>query len=215
MWGDCMADDILIDAKSINTLCIELKGFEKEVGMATYRAINRTIDRVVTKVGRIVPQHYAIKSKDVKESFENGIKRPSYRKLEASLTSRGHTLSLAHFPHSPQAPSRRKYKVKATIKKSSGRKVIQPVKKGELTLKPFIMSTGADPADKTKIPYNVFRRDSKRRMDLVVPRTLSIPQMITNSGVADEVSEFAAEVLSERLQHEIEREMTSIGGKLR
>lgn len=201
-----MAKDILIDTKKIETLTIELKGFEKEIGEATYHALNRTLDQVVTQVGRIIPKEYAIKAKEVKATFAGGIKRPTKSNLEASLTSTGHTLSLAHFPHTPSTPSSKKYKVRATIKKGV-RKTINS------NPKPFVMSTGAKTSDKTQ--YNIFRREGKQRMPIKVLRTLSIPQMITNEKLTDQIQEFATEKMNERLQHEIERAMTNIGGKLK
>lgn len=204
---DVVARDLFIDTKKIDILTVELKGFEKEVGIATYHALNRTLDQVVTQVGRIVPKVYAVKSKEVKETFAGGIKRPSKSDLSASVTSCGHTLSIAHFPHTPTAPKAGKYKVKATIKKDGGRKIIST------TPKPFLMSTGAKSSDKT--PYNVFKREGKSRLPIAPIRTLSIPQMITNENVGVQIQEFATEKMNERLQHEIERAMINIGGKLK
>lgn len=202
-----MANGINIDTDAIERLTIELRGFEKEVGIATYRALNRTLSQMVTQVGRIVPKAYAIKATEVKKSFEGGIKKPTYRNLEGSLTSKGHSLSIAHFPHSPVAPRKRSYKVKVTIKKGSGRKEVKT------TPSPFVMSTGARSADSTQ--YNIFKREGRQRTPVSVLRTLSIPQMIINLSVEEQIQEFAINKLNERLQHEIERSMTNVGGRLR
>jgi hypothetical protein len=202
-----MARDVLIDTGRIETLIVELRGFEREVGEATYHALNRTMDQVITQIGRIVPKDYAIKAKEVKDSFRGGIKRPTRSNLEASLTSKGNALSLAHFPHSPSTPSSRKYKVKATIKKNGGRKIIQS------TPKPFVMTTGARSAE--GMQYNIFKREGAERLPVKVLRTLSIPQMITNENLTEEIQNFATDKFNERLQHEIERSMLSIGGRLR
>ncbi|WP_069997756.1 phage tail protein [Cellulosilyticum sp. I15G10I2] len=209
-----MSKDVFIDTKKIETLTIELKGFEKEVGEAAYHALNRTLDQVVTQVGRIVPKEYAIKAKEVKETFAGGIKRPSKSNLEASVASRGHTLSLAHFPLTPSDPKLAKMleirygtPLKVKIKKSSGNKQIRT------NPKPFLASTGAKSADKTQ--YNIFKRSGKSRLPIAPVRTLSIPQMITNENIGDQIQNFATEKLNERLQHEIERAMISIGGKLK
>lgn len=209
-----MAKDVFIDTKTIETLAIELKGFEKEVGEATYHALNRTLDQVITQVGRIVPKIYAIKAKEVKDSFKGGIKRPTKSNLEASVASRGHTLSLAHFPLTPSDPKLAKMleirygtPLKVKIKKSSGNKKIKT------NPKCFLASTGTKSAD--KIQYNVFKRSGKSRLPIAPVRTLSIPQMITNENIGDQVQDFATEKLNERLQHEIERSMTNIGRKLK
>jgi len=195
--------DIFIDTKQIERLAIELKGFEAEVAAATVSALNRTIDYTVTQVGRIVTKEYAVKTSEVKASFKGGIKRPSAKSLEASIVSTGYLLSLAHFPHSPSAPSKRKYKVKATIKRAGGRKVINT------DPKPFVAGTGASSAD--KVQFNVFKRIGKTRLPITVLRTLSIPQMITNEQVAETIQKAANEKMAERLEHEITRQILNIG----
>lgn len=199
--------DVFVDTKQLERLTFELKGFEKQVGTAAYHALNRTLDQVITQVGRIVPKSYAIKATEVKASFKRGIKRPSKENLTASITSYGSTLSLAHFPHSPQAPSSKKYKVKVTIKKDKGRTAVNT------SPLPFIASTGTKSADKTQ--YNVFKREGKSRFPITVVRTLSIPQMITNENVAEQIQKIASDKLNERLEHEIIRAMTTMESNLR
>lgn len=197
-------DTIFINTKQIDRLYIELKGFEKEVGAATYNALNRTFDYVITQVGRIVPKEYAVKASDVKESFKGGKRMPTQNNLTAALISKGHTLSIAHFPHSPKMPpaKKKKYAVKVTIKRDGGRKTINT------DPKPFLMHTGAKSAD--KVQFNVFRRTGKKRFPITVIRTLSIPQMITNERIAQEIQKAADEKLMERLEHEIIFRMTSM-----
>jgi hypothetical protein len=204
-----MSKEIFIDTKQIDRLTIELKGFEQEVGEATFHALNRTIDHVVTQVGKIVPKSYAIKSSEVKESFKGGIKRPSKNNLEASLTSKGHTLSFAHFPYTPKRPRRGgrsvfQNAVMVTIKKSKGK---------ILSKKGFVASTGAKSVDKTQ--YNVFMRLGKSRLPIAPIRTLSIPQMITNEGIGEQIQDIANKKLSERLEHEIIFRMTSSGKRIK
>lgn len=197
---------ILIDTSKIDTLTTELKGFEKEVGEAVYHALSRTLDQVVTHVGRIVPKEYAVKSRDVKESFKGGIKKPTRSNLTASLTSKGHLLSFAHFPFTPKTDKRFKKArtVMVTIKKPKGK---IPSKTG------FVASTGAKSAEKTQ--YNVFHRLGKERYPIAPIRTLSIPQMISNEELEAPIQEFATNKLSERLEHEITRAILNIGDKLR
>jgi hypothetical protein len=201
--------EITIDTRQIQRLTIELRGFENKVGIATYHALQRTIDQTITQVGRIVPKAYAIKAKEVKDSFAGGIKRPSTSDLTASITSKGHTLSLAHFPFTPKAPQKsgRRRKVAVTIKKSGGKKVINS------SPLPFVATTGARSIDKTQ--FNVFRREGKSRLPIHVLRTLSIPQMITNENIGNQIQEFASAKFDERLQHEIVRAMTSMSESIR
>jgi hypothetical protein len=65
-----VAKDVFVDTKQLDRLAIELKGLEKEMPGAALSALNRTLDFMVTTIGRIVPQEYAIKSKEVKESIK-------------------------------------------------------------------------------------------------------------------------------------------------
>lgn len=203
-----MANSIVVDTKHIDRLCIELKGFEKEVGEATRLALNRTMDHVVTKAGQLVSKVYAVKSGEVKESFKGGIRKPSISNLSASVTSIGHTLSIAHFPHNPNSPIK-KGTIKVKIKKSDGYKTINT------SPKPFVMTTGAMSDD--KVQFNVFKRVGKARLPVKVLRTLSIPQMITAENIGPQIQDAATKKLNERLEHEIIRQMTTmnnrIGGK--
>lgn len=197
---------IFVDTRQVNRLTIELRGFERQVGVATYHALQRTIDQTITQIGRIVPRAYAIKAKEVKESFAGGIKRPTSNDLTASITSKGHTLSLAHFPFTPKTP-RIKRNVAVTIKKSGGKKIVNtnPL--------PFVATTGARSTDLTQ--FNVFRREGRARLPIKVLRTLSIPQMITNENVGEQIQTFATERLNSRLEHEITRAMTTMSESIR
>lgn len=200
---------ITIDTKQIDKLTKELQGFEKEVGKATCSALNRTIDHVITKAGQLVTKTYAVKSTEVKESFSSGIKRPSYSNLNASVTSKGHTLSFAHFPYTPKTPRRGQKSVfqsavMINILKSKGK---------VLSRKGFVASTGAMDVDKTQ--FNVFKRLGKSRLPIAPIRTLSIPQMITNINVGQEIQKAAEQKLAERLEHEIIRQMTTMQNNIR
>lgn len=197
--------EIHIDTTQLDTLTKELRGFEKEVATATYHALNRTIDQVITHTARAVKRNYAIKDKmkDIKDTFRGGIKRPTKTELTASLTSRGRTLSFAHFPYTPKRRLKKHKPVKVQIK--SG---------GQITSqKGFVAHTGARSAE--KIQYNVFKRLGIKRLPIAPIRTLSIPQMISNEEVSDQIQKFAQEKFNERLEHEITREILNIGKKVK
>jgi len=191
---------ITIDTSQIERLVKEFKGFDKEVAEATYHALNRTIDLVYTQVGRIIPKAYAIKKKDVTDTLKKN--KPNPASLEASVVSTGHRLSFAHFPYTPKTP--RQKTVMVQIKRSKGR---IPSKKG------FVATTGAKDPD--KIQYNVFKRLGKSRLPIAPIRTLSVPQMIVNEKVAEQVQQAAQTMLEQRLEHEIIRIMTSMDKNIR
>lgn len=197
---------INIDTKPIDRISKELTGFEKEVGQATYLALNRTTEYVATQIGKIVPKSYQIKSSDVKSSLKKNL--ASKTNLTASVESSGHTLSFAHFPFTPKTPR----KTKRSIFESA---VMVTIKKGQkvLSRKGFVMSTGAKSEE--KVQYNVFKRLGKSRFPIAPIRTLSIPQMITNEKVGEQVQQLAQVKLEERLDHEITRLMTSMDKNIR
>lgn len=193
---------ITVDTKQIDRLTMELKGFEKEVGESTYHALKRTVDFVATQIGRIVRQHYTIKASDIKDTLIKNY--PSKKDLSASVESKGHTLSFYHFTHSPKTrpATKKKYKVKVTIKRDSGSQEVNT------DPKPFIatLDGGID---------HIVKREGTERKPIVVLRTLSVPQMITNENVGEEIQKAAMEKFNERLEHEIIRNMTSIQKNIR
>ncbi|WP_148206721.1 phage tail protein [Desulfitobacterium hafniense] len=199
--------DIFVDTKQIERLTFELKGFEEKVGTATYHALKRTVSHVRTQIGRIIPKSYAIKASDVKRTLSS--KEPSLKDLSATITSKGHTLSFAHFPFTPRKPKKIRRSifenaVMVTIKKDRGK---------VLSRTGFVATTGAKSAD--KVQFNVFKRLGKDRLPIAPIRTLSIPQMITNEGVAEQIQRAAADKLDERFEHEIIRSMTTMGNNIK
>ncbi len=184
-------DNIFVDTKELDKLAIGLKGLEKQMPGASASALNRTVDFIYTRIGRLVTQEYSIKITDVKKT----IKKYKAKKgdLSAKLVSKGHTLSLAHFSFSPKKPGTRR-QVKVKIKRGKSKPVgVDP--------KAFVASTGAKSAD--KVQYNVFKRTTNKRLPVVVLRTLSVPQMIGNANVEAQIQEAAQKKLGERIEHEI------------
>jgi hypothetical protein len=185
--------DIFIDTKQINQVTIGLKSLEKQMPGAAASAINRTVDYVNTKLARIVVAEYAIKTSDVKNTIKKS--KASKSNLSASLTSRGHTLSMSHFPFTPKQPGIKRA-VKVKIKKSAGVKTIN-----------------TDPTAFVQVmknSLNVFKRVGKERKPVVVIRTLSVPQMISNEKVEREIQQEAGKKIAERIQHEIEYRLNKI-----
>lgn len=199
-------DLIQIDTRQIDLLSVELQSFPKQTQTAMYHALKRSLDQTKNEIGRIVPKEYAIKSKEVKESFNGGVNYPTKENLEASLISTGKRLSFAHFSFTPKTAVRKGKRavVKVTIKKSRP-KVASKVG--------FTASTGAKSED--KVQFNVFRRLGKERFPISPIRTLSIPQMITAEGMEEKIQSFALEKFEQRLEHEMNRAMDRIQDKMK
>lgn len=199
-------DLIQIDTRQIDLLSVELQSFPKQTQTAMHHALKRSLDQTKNEIGRIVPKEYAIKSKEVKESFNGGVNYPTKENLEASLTSTGKRLSFAHFPFTPKTAVRKGKRavVKVTIKKSRP-KVASKVG--------FTASTGAKSED--KVQFNVFRRLGQERFPISPIRTVSIPQMITAEGMEEKIQSFALEKFEQRLEHEMNRAMDRIQDKMK
>lgn len=203
---------IISDTKQIDRLVLELKGFEKEASEVLYNALNRTVEFTVNEAARQVVQKYAIKRADVKAALTP--KRPSRFDLSAGVRVKGHTLSFAHFPHTPSKPRKGKYKVKVTVFKGQKRDL-------NTNPKAFVAPTGANSPE--KVQSNIFIRTGVKRVAtkgryagqmreaITLPRTLSVPQMVGNAVVTEKIQEKAAEKLQQRVEHEITRSFSKMG----
>lgn len=207
---------VTIDTKSLDKIVKGLSYFGKEMPGAAASAVNRTLDYVNTQVKRTVTAEYAIKQTDVTACATK--KKASKSNLSAGITYKGRLLSLAHFPHNPSVPGTGRY-IKVKIKKSEGYKTLGPSqgrgrkgKKGERQSVPwpFVGPTGAKSAD--KVQANVFQRTGKSRFPIKVLKTLSVPQMITNTNVEEKIQAQAAAKLQERVNHEIKYRLDKIKG---
>ena len=217
---------IQIDTRQIDLLSVELQSFPKQTQTAMYHALKRSLDQTKNEIGRIVPKEYAIKQREVKESFAKGVNYPTKDNLSASLTSTGRRLSFAHFPFTPKTAIRRgkRATVRVTIKKSNPKTV---------SAHGFTSPTGAKSQDKTqfnvfkglkiyKVPQegrykNYVKKDgSLLKREMIAPiRTLSIPQMITAEGMEEKIQSFALEKFEQRFEHEMNRAMDRIQDKMK
>jgi len=194
-------ENITIDVSSLNRISRDLSQFQEEIPGAVASSLNRTLDFMNTRIGKLVTAEYEIKVSDVKKTITKIRARKG--DMKAGLKSTGNTLSFAHFKFTPKVPGTRKA-VKVKIKKKDGFKEVRTQRK------PFIMSTGAQSAD--KIQFNVFKRigDGRNRTNLAVLRTLSVPQMIQSVNVGNEIEKAATKKLEERVQHEIEYRLNKL-----
>lgn len=187
--------EIKFDTKELKRLVLGTKNFEREIRGAVASALNRTLDFVNTRLGRIVTGVYSIKAADVKKT----VKKYKAKKGElfARLESKGHTLSLAHFPHKPETTviarslgvSHAKAQVRVKIKKGS----LKPMK---VNPKAFLQKANG--------ATNIFMRVGQERKPIVVLRSLSVPQMITNETVGTDIQKLAQGKMDERLKHEVD-----------
>lgn len=109
----------------------------------------------------------------------------------------GRVLTPTHFGMTPKArPEKKKYKVKAKIKKTA--KAFNPPSEGGVFLAP------AGSAGTTEIPWV---RKSKNKFDIQPIKTLSLPQMVDNPNVREVIGENLGELLQKRFDHHLEQHL--------
>lgn len=168
------------------------------------KAVNRTVSDFKTRgpgwVAQEVCKEYNIKKKDVtaaKKGFRNASKaiRVRGQRLDTlAIEYRGRLLTPTHFSMKPtkRPEGRRPYTVTAQIKKNGGRKALG----GGV----FLGSSGGEGT--VQIP---FRRRGTARTPIDVIKTVSVPQMITNETVAEQIHTRVNEELGKRLEHNVQR----------
>ncbi|KNF08552.1 prophage minor tail protein Z [Gottschalkia purinilytica] len=190
---------LYIDTKELKKIAFRLRDVPKQIPGATASALNRTLTHTATKMDREVRNEYAIKSTDVKKTIRKY--KASKSKLYARIESKGGTISLSKFPHSPKKYNKRAKNVKVKVKQS-GQKVINTQPKA------FVQNING--------ATNIWRRKNRNRNSIIVLRTLSVPQMISNKKTMKKIKKAAHDKLKERVNHEIDwrlGKLTAKGGK--
>ena len=162
--------------------------------------------RLPAKITKAVTGVYSIKQSEVREAGESAQKtaqitkgKPigSIRMDGLTMTYQGRRLTLAHFkPYPGGKPTKKKYKVKATIFK--GKRVTI---NGKGT-PPFVAPTSRKDAGAPWIP---FARLGKERLPIAPIRTVSIPQMMENEKVAEVINAEKDKLVLDRFQHHLDR----------
>lgn len=192
-----MADNIYIDTKELKKIAIELSKFPNTIKKATIPALNRTLDHVVAKTAKEVSSNYSVKQKDVKTTMKKH--KASGSDLHAYVESSGKSIALQKFPHTPTKYSKKAKAVKVSVIKSKGK-----------------VEIGGNPKSFVQQMTNttgIWRRKNRSRKSVVLLRSLSIPQMISNDKVIKNVQQSANEMLQKRIEHEVNRQLEKAGGK--
>ena len=180
----------------------DLKGLNNDVDKAISRTIADCKSRAPAQVTKAVTAVYGIKSAEVTaagKAAKGGAKTVGSIKVKGvsldsvQLIYKGRRLTPTHFSMSPKKRPEggKKYTVKAAIIKGQKKVLGSSV---------FLASSGA--AGTTEIP---FKRTTQKRYPIESIRTVSIPQMITNEKVAEDIQARIDELLTTRLKHNTER----------
>jgi hypothetical protein len=189
-----MSRTISVDTKELARLIVGTKHFEKEVRGALASALNRTVDHVNTKIGRIVTGEYALKTAQVKKTIK--VYKAKKGDLNASLKSTGPTLALTEFPHKPESLVIAR---SIGVRSAKARPKVK-VKKGKMA------AVNVDPnafLAKIKGEISIVKRTGKSRKPIHVLRSLSVPQMIGNEKVEEVIQATAQKKFDERLTHDV------------
>ncbi|WP_438449410.1 phage tail protein [Gorillibacterium sp. sgz5001074] len=186
---------IKVDTSQLNRVMKGLAGLEKQAPKAFMSALNRTLDHVYSKTGRIVTKHYNVSAREIKQSMSKN--RATYSRPKAWILVRSRRFTLGRFLPGGLGSKSKVAKVK--IKKGPGYKKVGG-KPGAFVQK----ATGNT---------HVFRRTGKGRYPVEMLRTISPTQMIENLDVAEEIQTAGSQMLLKRLEHEIDYRLKKAGGK--
>lgn len=165
------------------------------------KAVQRTISdfksRAPSWISQEVCKEYNIKKKDVNE-HKKGVKNQGKIKVKGTkidnieIVYQGRVMTPTHFGMKPTSRQNKPYQVTAQITKNGGRKA--------LGSNVFLASSGG--AGTTQIP---FQRRGTARTPIDVVKTLSVPQMITNTSVSANIRKRINEEMKKRLEHNLQR----------
>ena len=182
--------NIKIDTKELEKACKRLEEFPKEVPKALNAALNRTSTAVQKDLKKAVTKKYNIKSGEVAGTLK--VKKASSSSLSVNIISSGPVLALDHFPSNintvfkKSASGKNAPEVKVRVKKE-GAKVVKGA---------FVNVLSGN--------MHILKRVGASRLPIEKLNTLSIPQMISNVEVAENIQKTANETLENRVYHEVQ-----------
>ena len=164
------------------------------------RTLKDMYSRAPGKVASAVTSVYGIKKKDinVKKGYSKAaagnILTRGDKLATFELRYTGRVLTPLHFGMTPKLrPDKKKYKVKAKIKKTA--KAFSAPSGGGV----FLAPTGS-----TTIPWF---RNSSDRLDITPIKTLSLPQMVDNETVRETIGVELGDLLEKRFNNHLEQHM--------
>lgn len=164
------------------------------------RTLKDMVSRAPGKVATAVTSVYGIKKKEinVKKGFSKtaagNILTKGDELATFELRYTGRVLTPLHFGMTPKTrPDKKKYKIKAKIKKTA-KEFKAPAGGGV-----FLAPTGT-----TTIPWF---RHSGDRLDITPIKTLSLPQMVDNKDVREVISAELGDLVAKRFDNHLKQHM--------
>ena len=173
--------------------------------LAVARAASRTLEGIPMDTGKETSKRYFVKSSEVRAALYQK-RKPTAGNIVGTVTFRGKRRNLANYKMTPQKPRFRANR--------EGRKVQAPIQAGVKQaggLKSFDNDSkpGVFLVKRAGGRYFPFIRTDGHIRSFVSP---SIPQIIGNEEVAQEVMTLAGERFEKRLIHEVEHILDTVQG---
>lgn len=170
---------------------------------ATERAMSRALNRAITSARaasiEAITERYELKPSDLRDALTLRTASPS--DLQVSITARSGSMPLHYFPHAPTQPGTGgpgKPALTATVIRAQ----TKPVPGA------FVAQIGGKP----RIVTRTGAKTKSGKQGLRVLYTVPIGDMLGVESVRIAVEAKAVEVLDQRLEHEIDRELQKAGG---
>ena len=208
---------INIAIEGAEDLKAKLEKMNKQSETVVKRTVSDFKSRAPAWVSAAVTEYYAIKKSEVKGAMtgvKKGIGKIKVAGVtvdEISLVYSGRLLTPTHFKMKPSTPPKKRAKnIKsetagdvATVTPLAPYQVSAEIKKGKRVTFPGQVFLGTNKG----AGYIPFQRESEERTDIKSIKTVSIPQMITNEQVGEEIKKKIDEGLSKRLEHHLQQEL--------
>ena len=186
-----MSVQIRIDADAVREVERKLGQMSNRAPGAISSALNRTVTSVASNITKEVRARYHIKAGDVKNTIKKT--KASKSNLSAEVRSTGSTIPLDKFKVSPKTVNpKRKTQLKISVEKNGVKQV-----------------TGAFVANINGL--KVFQRERKSRLPIKRLFGPSVPQMIGQQQIVENINEKAVTTYNTRLNHEINRILQRLG----
>ncbi len=217
---------ISIAVDAAGTLKEKLGKMDAQSQTVVKRTISDFKSRAPAWVSAAVTEEYAIKKAEVKGAMtgvKKGIGKIKVAGVtvdEISLVYSGRLLTPTHFKMKPATPPKKREKDKRLIPGQNIRsdKAVGPVA-AVSPLAPYQVTAEIKKGKRVTFPgqvflgtnkgagYIPFQRESDERIDIKSIKTVSIPQMITNEKVGEEIQKKIDEGLGKRLEHHLQQQL--------
>jgi hypothetical protein len=217
---------INIAIEGAEDLKAKLAKMNKQSETVVKRTVSDFKSRAPAWVSAAVTEYYAIKKSDVKGAMtgvKKGIGKIKVAGVtvdEISLVYSGRLLTPTHFKMKPTTPPKKRDKDTRLI---PGQNIKSDKAVGDVAivnpLAPYQVTAEIKKGHRVTFPgqtflgtnkgagYIPFQRQSDERTDIKSIKTVSIPQMITNEQVGEEIKKKIDEGLSKRLEHHLQQEL--------